>query len=107
MITSISVEELKQELDAGTNKILLDVREPWEYALCHIEGSVNIPLSQITVKLQEIDKNNEIVVICHHGARSFQAGCFLESQGFTARIYNLQGGIDAWANTIDLNMPKY
>jgi rhodanese-related sulfurtransferase len=107
MIDSMTVTELKQEIDSGTTKILLDVREPWEYALCHIEGSINMPLSQITAKLQEIDKSNDLVVICHHGARSFQAGCYLQSEGFNARIYNLQGGVDAWADTIDPQMPKY
>jgi rhodanese-related sulfurtransferase len=107
MIDSMTVTELKQEIDSGTKKILLDVREPWEYALCHIEGSINMPLSQITAKLQEIDKSNDLVVICHHGARSFQAGCYLQSEGFSARIFNLQGGIDAWADTVDTQMPKY
>jgi len=107
MIDSMNVAELKQEIDSGTKKLLLDVREPWEYALCHIEGSTNIPLSQITARLHEIDKSNDIVVICHHGARSFQAGCYLQSEGFGARIFNLQGGIDAWASTIDTQMPKY
>jgi rhodanese-related sulfurtransferase len=107
MIESISVSDLKREIDTGTTMRLLDVREPWEYELCRIDNSINIPLSQITTRLGDLDKDGELVVICHHGSRSFQAACYLQSVGFNARLFNLEGGIAAWAETIDGQMPKY
>ena len=88
------------------NTLLLDVREPWEFDICHIENSVLIPMGTIPDKLDELDKAQEIVVICHHGVRSRQTAMFLEHNGFS-NIINLTGGIDAWANEIDKNMSKY
>jgi len=107
MIESISVSDLKREIDNGTARTLLDVREPWEYELCRIDTSINIPLSQITSRIEHLDKDSDLVVICHHGSRSFQAACYLQSVGFNARLFNLEGGIDAWADTIDRQMSKY
>jgi len=107
MVESITTVELKQEIDQGTTKILLDVREPWEYKLCQIQGSINLPLSSITGRVGELEQDQDMVLICHHGARSFQAACYLESIGFKGRLFNLEGGIDAWADKIDSNMQKY
>ena len=86
--------------------MLLDVREPWEYALCHIAGSVLMPMRTLPTRLNELDAAADIVVICHHGVRSLQVGAFLERQGFSA-IYNLSGGVDAWANDVEPAMDKY
>ena len=86
--------------------MLLDVREPWEYALCHIAGSVLMPMRTLPTRLNELDATADIVVICHHGVRSLQVGAFLERQGFSA-IYNLAGGVDAWANDVEPAMDKY
>lgn len=85
---------------------LLDVRETWEFALCHITNSVSLPLSRLPAHWMEFDRETPCVMICHHGARSFQAGLFLEQQGFS-NIINLQGGVAAWAQQIDPAMPKY
>lgn len=86
--------------------ILLDVREPWEVQTCAIPGSTSIPLRDVPARLGELDPEAEVVCICHHGARSAQACLFLGAQGFS-NVANLQGGVDAWARQVDLNMPVY
>ena len=85
---------------------LLDVREPWEFALCRMDGSVHVPLAQLPSRLGELDPARPTVVICHHGIRSLQAGAFLERQGF-ADVVNLRGGIDGWARRLDPAMAVY
>ncbi len=102
----IDVTGLKQCLDEGNKVVLLDVREPWEFDICHIAGSVNIPMSRIVNSVDELDKTAMTVVICHHGTRSYHVGSFLENNGFK-RIINLDGGVSAWAEQIDPQMPKY
>ena len=85
---------------------LLDVRELWEFDTCYIENSIHIPMGEIPNKLDEINKDHPIVVICHHGIRSRNVAMYLEQNNFQ-NIINLTGGIDAWAIEIDLNMAKY
>jgi rhodanese-related sulfurtransferase len=101
-----SAHEIKARLDLGDDLVLLDVREPHEVDFCVIEGSVHIPLGQIPVRMKELDPDKEIVVVCHHGARSFQACAFLRSRGFE-NVYNLDGGIDAWSVSVDPSIPRY
>lgn len=103
---SITPTELKQRLDNGEPLVLLDVRENWEYETCHIEGSALMPMSQVMSQIGSLDKEAETVFICHHGSRSQQVAQFLESQGFK-HVYNLEGGVDEWAQTVDPNMPRY
>lgn len=99
--------ELKQYLaQASTPPLLLDVREPQEYACCHLEGSLHIPMREIPARLAELDKAREIVVICHHGMRSMQIAAYLEAQGFL-QVINLDGGVDAWAVLVDKQMQRY
>ena len=86
--------------------LLLDVRENWEFATCHIAGSTQIPMHLIPIRVGELDDDREIVCICHHGARSMQVAAFLERNGF-ANVTNLTGGIHAWAVQVDPSMPKY
>lgn len=86
--------------------LLIDVREPWEFQLCHIPGSQLLPLRQVQERLSELDPEAEIVLICHHGVRSYRAGLFLQQAGF-GRIYNLQGGVEAWARDVDPAMHRY
>jgi len=85
---------------------LVDVREPWEFATCHIEGSINIPMSAIVSYHEQLNPHTEKVIICHHGIRSQQVAYFLESLGF-ASVINLEGGIDMWAETVAPGMPRY
>jgi len=103
---SLSVIELKKELENGLQTVLLDVRDKWEYDLCHIDGPINISLSEIMERKDELDKKPRTVVICHHGMRSTMAAEQLIAEGFE-QIVNLEGGIDAWASTIDQSMTRY
>tara|TARA_B100001105_G_scaffold230596_1_gene202892 strand:- start:513 stop:830 length:318 start_codon:yes stop_codon:yes gene_type:complete len=103
---TILPEELKKRLDAGEKPILLDVREPWEFSICKIEGSVNISMSEPEKLINELNANDEIIAICHHGMRSFQVCNYLENNDFN-KVLNLDGGIDSWAKTIDTDMAQY
>lgn len=86
--------------------LLLDVREPWEYQLCHIAGSQHMPMGSVPARCNELDAAREIVVICHHGGRSAQVAMFLERQGF-GQVINLAGGVAEWAGRVDPTMPQY
>jgi rhodanese-related sulfurtransferase len=93
--------------DEGRAKpLLLDVREAWEYEKARIEGSTLIPMREIPSRIGEVDEDQEVVAICHHGGRSMQVAVFLEKQGFK-RVHNLVGGIDAWARSVDPAVPQY
>jgi rhodanese-related sulfurtransferase len=100
--------ELKAWLEDETreNPVLLDVRQPWEFDCCRIEGAELIPMATLPNRLGELDVSREIVVICHHGVRSYHAARFLEHNG-CPRVINLSGGVDAWAKEVDSNMPTY
>lgn len=99
--------QLKQYLEAADPApLLLDVREPWEFDICAIDGSILIPMGQIPAKIDSLEPDQEIVVICHHGIRSAQVCRYLQHQGFD-RMINLSGGVDAWAKDIDINMAVY
>jgi len=89
-----------------TNPLLLDVREPWEYEYCRIEGSELVPMGQIPSVHEDLEHDREVVVICHHGIRSYQVAYFLEHMGFE-RVINLEGGIDAWAREVDPDIKLY
>jgi len=102
-----SPQELRDYL-ASTKEapLLLDVREPWEFEICRIDGSVLIPMREIPSALQRLDPRRETVIICHHGIRSRQVAMFLEHRGFSS-IINLLGGVAGWAREIDPQMPTY
>jgi rhodanese-related sulfurtransferase len=85
---------------------ILDVREPWEVAICAIAGSVNVPLSTLPQTLNRLPEQGPLVVLCHHGMRSMQAVAWLRQNGFE-NATNLQGGIDAWARQVDTSMATY
>jgi adenylyltransferase/sulfurtransferase len=104
-VPSISVEELKKKLDAKSDVFILDVREPHEYQICNLNGYL-IPLGDLQKRVSELDPNREIVAHCKMGGRSAKAVNFLRRSGF-AKVYNLTGGILAWADRIDPKMPKY
>ena len=104
--SEITALELKRLIDSGAHVSLIDVREPREYALCHIEGSRLIPLSQIPSKVKELNPEMEYVVYCHVGERSAFAVNYLRRLGFS-KARNLKGGIDQWAAKIDPSMPRY
>lgn len=106
MVPTITPRELKDRIDNGDILFLLDVREPWEYALAKLDGSHLIPLGTLPQSLARLDQDTEIVAYCHHGMRSADAAGFLLQQGFM-RVKNLVGGIDAWSVQIDSRVPRY
>ena len=100
-------QQLEQHLrDSDSCPLLLDVRQPWEYDICRIEGCILIPMAQVPTQLNKLDKDRETVVICHHGIRSRQVGYYLEQAGFN-NVINLKGGVNAWAKVIDKTMATY
>lgn len=96
------------ESTAGTRAKpqLLDVREPWELDVCRIPDAKSMPMRSVPARFMELDRDAETVVICHHGARSYQVAMFLEQQGFS-KVLNLYGGVAAWAQQVDSTMPTY
>ena len=104
-IPQMTVQELKQRLDAGEDLFVLDVREPYEYQIANIGGTL-IPMNQVPQRLGEIDRNREIVVQCRSGGRSQRIAEFLAQSGYP-NVKNLAGGILAWADQIDPKVQKY
>lgn len=105
-VPAINVRELKRRLDARENFVLVDVREPFEHDIARIPGSKLIPLGELPGRLSELDSADEIVLHCKSGRRSAQALRVLKEAGF-ARLWNVSGGIEAWADQIDPSVPKY
>ena len=92
--------------DSRRKPVLLDVRETWEFALCSLPGAQHIPMHLIPQRFAELNPDDEIVAICHHGGRSMQVAMFLERQGYST-LFNLMGGVDAWATEVDPKLPRY
>lgn len=92
----------------ATGKIkLIDVREPWEFSTAHIEGSVPMPMGDVPARAhQELDPEEHLVVLCHHGMRSMNVTVWLRNQGFE-QAQSMRGGIDAWSAEVDPNVPRY
>jgi rhodanese-related sulfurtransferase len=104
----LSVSDLSDWLadDQRARPVLLDVREPWEQQICRIEGSEPMPMRTVPARAGELDPERPVVCVCHHGGRSMQVAMFLERQGFKD-VYNLTGGVDAWARQVDRTMATY
>jgi adenylyltransferase/sulfurtransferase len=98
--------ELKASMEEEDAPLVLDVREPYEFSICHLDNAALIPMGQLTWRMEELDKAREIVVYCHVGVRSTNAVSLLRQAGFR-RARNLKGGIDAWASEVDPSMPRY
>lgn len=131
MIRQLTPSELKARLDKGEPLYILDVREPWEVAICSLPNSHHIPMREIPARINELPRDTDnfagseigrasarpeggratdgaphLVVLCHHGVRSQYVASFLERLGFE-RLHNLAGGIDAWAKDVEPAMAKY
>ena len=86
---------------------LIDVREPWEFATAKIDGSVLIPMGDVPARAhQELDPDERVVVLCHHGARSLNVTVWMRNQGFE-NAQSLRGGIEAWSTEVDPKVPRY
>jgi adenylyltransferase/sulfurtransferase len=106
LVPSITAPELRAKMDRSERFVLLDVREPFEYDICRIEGSRLIPLAQLASRMSELDSADEIVLQCKSGVRSARALKMLQEAGF-GKLSNLEGGILAWADQVDPTVPKY
>lgn len=102
----ITARDLAERLRQPNPPLLVDVREPDEFAFAHLEGALLMPLKTLPQRLGELDKTHEIVLCCHHGVRSLNALHFLKRAGFT-KLLNLRGGIDAWSKDVDPSVPRY
>lgn len=105
-ITAEAFQQLRNNVGAPVPR-LLDVREPWEISLAALPGSTSIPMGDIPGRAHaELDPDESIVVLCHHGARSLSVAAWLRSQGFD-HAQSLAGGIDGWSRTIDPAIARY
>jgi adenylyltransferase/sulfurtransferase len=104
--TELTALDLKTRLDRGDKLTIVDVREPNEYQICRIPGSVLIPLGEIPRRYAELNKDDELIMQCKSGARSAKAADFLRTVGFT-KVLNLKGGILDWIDKVDPSQPKY
>lgn len=104
----LSAIQLKAWLDDTSRPppVMIDVREPWEFDIVRIPGAKLLPMRSIPARCLELQPDAETVVICHHGARSYQVAMFLEQQGFAA-VINLHGGMAAWSQDVDPSAPTY
>jgi rhodanese-related sulfurtransferase len=105
---SLSAQSLQDWLQDASRPapLLLDVREAWEFEFCALPGASLLPVAQSPGGFGELEPDREVVCICHHGMRSMNAANFLVQQGF-GRVYNLTGGVHAWAREVDPSMPTY
>jgi len=103
----ISAGQVKALQKSGQPFTLLDVREPWEYETARLEGAKHIPMGDIPSRAyQELDPEEHVVVMCHHGVRSLTVTNWLRQQGFE-KVQSMRGGIDGWARTVDPKVPLY
>lgn len=107
-ISSQAYAQIRANPDRNSQSVvLLDVRESWEVELASIPGAVLIPLGEITSRAHtELDPDQPVVVLCHHGARSLSVAMWLRAQGFD-HAQSLSGGIDGWSRTVDSSIPLY
>jgi adenylyltransferase/sulfurtransferase len=105
-IRRVTPAEVKAMLDRGEDFTFIDVREPHEYDIVHIPGAQLVPLSELQIHVDELDRSKPVVAHCHHGGRSLKALKQLQAWGFTD-LRNVVGGIDRWAQEVDPTMPRY
>lgn len=106
MIAELPATRARDRLAATPPAVLLDVREPWEFAIAAIPGAKLVPLATLPGALADLDPAAETIVVCHHGVRSWHACQYLAQAGFT-RVANLAGGIEAWSLEVDPAVPRY
>lgn len=103
----IASEEVKAMLDRKESFTLLDVREPWEFETARIDGAKLMPMGDVPSRAhQELDPDDPIIVVCHHGVRSMNVTVWLRQQGFE-KAQSMRGGIDAWSRRVDGKVPVY
>ncbi|HKI77912.1 MAG TPA: rhodanese-like domain-containing protein [Ignavibacteriaceae bacterium] len=106
MIRQLSPKEVKNILERGENIRIIDVREEWEYETAKIENSELMPLSAFNEHITKLNPEDNLVISCHHGNRSYRVCAYLVQNGFK-RVSNLDGGINAWSQEVDPSIPVY
>jgi rhodanese-related sulfurtransferase len=111
MFEDIEPVDFMRRLSSGELWQLVDVREPWEREIAHVEPALhmpvnNIPMAEIPARYTELKPSEPVAVLCHSGARSARVAGFLAQQGFL-RVANIRGGIDAWSRDSDPSIPRY
>ncbi len=102
----ITPRQVKDRLERGENLLLVDVREPYEHAICAIEGAILIPMATIPANFQKLDTDEEVICFCHHGMRSLDVANWLRHQGVKS-AKSMTGGIDRWSTEIDPAVTRY
>jgi rhodanese-related sulfurtransferase len=105
-VRRLSPRELQELLEGGADLQLVDVREPAEWEVCRLPGSVLVPRGDLARRAAELDPERPVVLVCHHGIRSAHAAAFLAARGFR-EVLDLAGGLDRWAREVDPRMPRY
>lgn len=105
-IPEVEPRELAPQLNPQNDWKILDVREPFELEIVQLPDSLQIPMQQIPSRIEELNPKQRYAVMCHHGIRSAQVCAYLKSQGFE-NVWNVRGGIDAWASDVDPNLATY
>ena len=105
MIDRLTPSQLHDRLRGDDPPLLVDVREDWERDLASLPGSVAVPMGQVPARVDELPRDRDIALFCHHGSRSMQVALWLEAQGYD-RLANLEGGIDGWS-VHDPEVPRY
>ena len=106
MVPELTAKQLAEKLKSDNPPLLIDVREPREWAVARIPGAVLKPMGQTPEWMTELDPQAEIVLQCHTGVRSLQVALYLKANGFT-NVFNLRGGIEAWSREVDPSVPRY
>ena len=108
MIPQLEPTELARWRDDASREppVLVDVREPWEFDVCRIEGSMLVPLGELPRRVEELPRGRALVMVCHTGRRSQNAAMFLAQSGFDD-VQNLKGGVEGWAVEVDPSMKRY
>jgi rhodanese-related sulfurtransferase len=106
LIEDISPADFLSRRDSEEDWQLLDVREPWEIDIARIEQTINIPMAEVPLRIEELDASQPVAVLCHSGARSARVAQYLVQNGFD-RVANIAGGIDAWSTHVDESIARY
>ncbi len=105
-VTQLTPSDLLERVDSGELWQILDVREAWEIEIANVAGTMNIPMSEVPARYDEMSADAGIAVLCHSGARSGRVADWLSVNGFKV-VANIVGGIDAWSAQLDASIPRY
>ncbi|GGY12481.1 rhodanese-like domain-containing protein [Paludibacterium paludis] len=107
MVREVTARELSEQLSGpGAAPLLVDVRETWEWQIAHIDGALHMPMNLVPLRMAELPDERPLVIVCHHGVRSYQVARYLIDAGFDD-VASLRGGIEAWACDVDPSLAHY